>query len=76
MQPISAPANQHQAPKEAMQSLRPSENGAPQEQWSAEHYAANCRFVADLAMQPLLDLLAPKAGERILDLGCGDGELN
>lgn len=55
---------------------RPSEEGAPPEQWDAEHYAANMRFVADMAMQPLIDLLAPKEGERILDLGCGDGELH
>ncbi|GAQ81373.1 S-adenosyl-L-methionine-dependent methyltransferases [Klebsormidium nitens] len=54
---------------------RPSEEGAPPEQWDAEHYAANMRFVADMAMQPLIDLLAPKQGERILDLGCGDGPL-
>lgn len=43
--------------------------------WSAAHYAKNARFVADLAA-PLLDLLAPQPGERILDLGCGDGVLS
>lgn len=42
--------------------------------WQAERYAANARFVADLGM-PVAELLAPKAGERILDLGCGDGAL-
>jgi len=42
--------------------------------WSAVGYAANARFVADLGA-PVLDLLAPQAGERILDLGCGDGAL-
>jgi len=42
--------------------------------WSAEGYARNARFVADLG-QPVLELLAPKPGERILDLGCGDGAL-
>jgi len=42
--------------------------------WSASRYAANARFVADLGA-PVLDLLAPKAGESILDLGCGDGAL-
>lgn len=42
--------------------------------WSSEGYASNARFVSDLAM-PVVELLAPKAGEHILDLGCGDGVL-
>lgn len=42
--------------------------------WSASDYARNARFVADLAAS-LVDWLAPVAGERILDLGCGDGAL-
>jgi SAM-dependent methyltransferase len=42
--------------------------------WSAERYACAARFVSDLG-QPVLDLLAPERGERILDLGCGDGAL-
>ena len=45
-----------------------------QQRWSAADYARNARFVADLAA-PLVALLAPRAGERILDLGCGDGVL-
>ncbi len=42
--------------------------------WDPDRYARNARFVADLGL-PVLELLAPKAGERILDLGCGDGPL-
>jgi trans-aconitate methyltransferase len=42
--------------------------------WSADKYAANARFVADHAGAALA-LLAPAPGERILDLGCGDGAL-
>jgi trans-aconitate methyltransferase len=42
--------------------------------WNAETYAANARFVADLGA-PLLELLAPRPGEDVLDLGCGDGAL-
>jgi trans-aconitate methyltransferase len=42
--------------------------------WDPERYGRVARFVADLGM-PVLDLLAPKPGERILDLGCGDGAL-
>ncbi len=42
--------------------------------WDAEAYAANGRFVADLA-EDVLAMLKAKPGERILDLGCGDGAL-
>jgi trans-aconitate methyltransferase len=42
--------------------------------WDPETYARNARFVSDLG-SPVVDLLAPKPGERILDLGCGDGVL-
>jgi SAM-dependent methyltransferase len=42
--------------------------------WDPQRYAKNARFVSDLGL-PVVDLLAPKAGERILDLGCGDGVL-
>src|SRR2546430_16291408 len=42
--------------------------------WNPEQYAKNARFVSDLGM-PVVELLAPRAGERILDLGCGDGAL-
>lgn len=48
---------------------------APQSQtWDPERYARNARFVADLGA-PVVELLAPRSGERILDLGCGDGAL-
>ncbi|MSP43220.1 MAG: class I SAM-dependent methyltransferase [Alphaproteobacteria bacterium] len=45
------------------------------QQWEAESYARNARFVADLAA-PVVELLKPRPGERILDLGCGDGALS
>ncbi len=42
--------------------------------WDPVSYARHARFVSDLG-SPLVELLAPKLGERILDLGCGDGAL-
>jgi SAM-dependent methyltransferase len=42
--------------------------------WSATAYERNARFVPDLGA-PLIDLIDPREGERILDLGCGDGVL-
>jgi trans-aconitate methyltransferase len=42
--------------------------------WDPDRYARNARFVADLGA-PVVELLAPRAGERVLDLGCGDGAL-
>ncbi|MBV7257767.1 methyltransferase domain-containing protein [Pacificimonas sp. WHA3] len=42
--------------------------------WDAGAYAENAGFVPALG-NAALELLAPRAGERILDLGCGDGVL-
>ena len=42
--------------------------------WCADSYALNARFVADLAGE-VLAWLDPQRGERILDVGCGDGAL-
>lgn len=40
--------------------------------WNPDVYQRNARYVSDLAA-PVLELLAARPGERILDLGCGDG---
>ena len=42
--------------------------------WDSVAYAANGRFVAELA-SGVVDLLRSQPGERILDIGCGDGAL-
>jgi trans-aconitate methyltransferase len=42
--------------------------------WDAKGYALNARFVSDLAGD-VVSWLDPKPGERILDVGCGDGAL-
>ncbi len=52
----------------------PNETSPHGQHWDPERYERNARFVTDLG-QPVLELLAPGRGERILDLGCGDGPL-
>ncbi len=47
---------------------------AAKQTWSADRYDRNARFVSDLGAD-VLGWLAPVPGERILDLGCGDGAL-
>lgn len=43
--------------------------------WSADAYAENAAYVPALGAE-VLALLDPRPGERILDLGCGDGVLS
>jgi SAM-dependent methyltransferase len=47
---------------------------ARQQTWSAGTYDTHARFVSELA-GGVVEWLALKPGERILDLGCGDGVL-
>jgi len=42
--------------------------------WSPENYARNARFVSDLGSE-LIALLGNVSGQRVLDVGCGDGAL-
>lgn len=44
------------------------------QRWDPDGYRANAGFVAEHGL-PVLELLAPRPGERILDLGCGEGTL-
>jgi trans-aconitate methyltransferase len=45
-----------------------------EQHWDPDRYGRNARFVADLGVG-VVELLNPQPGERILDLGCGDGAL-
>ncbi len=44
------------------------------QKWNASHYAEHANFVPKLGSD-VMKLLAPQPGQRILDLGCGDGAL-
>lgn len=45
-----------------------------EQHWDPARYQRNAGFVPELG-RVMLEWLAPQAGERILDLGCGDGVL-
>ncbi len=47
----------------------------PRQDWSPETYLRNASFVPEMG-KGVVELLAPQAGERILDLGCGEGMLS
>ena len=47
---------------------------APPQHWQPDEYARHAGFVPAYG-SALVDLLDPQQGERVLDLGCGDGSL-
>lgn len=56
--------------------MTPAAPSIPEQQhWDPDRYRAQAGFVAELGL-PVVDWLAPQAGERILDLGCGEGALS
>ena len=57
-----------------MSGSRPSGPNASGPGWNPEGYARNAGFVPHLGA-PVLDLLGLAGGERVLDLGCGNGTL-
>jgi trans-aconitate methyltransferase len=57
-----------------MSAHQPTPQSKTGQTWNTEAYATNGRFVATLASD-VVALLNPQPGERILDLGCGDGAL-
>lgn len=46
-----------------------------EDHWRADGYAKHANFVPKLTQEVIQDL-APRAGEKILDVGCGDGVLS
>jgi trans-aconitate methyltransferase len=46
----------------------------PYQEWNPQRYRAAAGFVAEYG-RALVEILDPKPGEEILDLGCGDGRL-
>jgi trans-aconitate methyltransferase len=51
-----------------------NELGLSRQKWDPDLYGARASFVHRMAGD-LVELLAPRPGERILDLGCGPGDL-
>jgi 2-isopropylmalate synthase len=49
-------------------------NKMTQQKWDAAEYVKHASFVTALASD-VVELLSPQFSERILDVGCGDGEL-
>ncbi len=47
----------------------------PDPQWNPEQYEENAAYVVEMAGE-VLEWLDPQPGQRILDLGCGDGRLS
>lgn len=58
----------------AVEARRPGSVAGRAQHWDPDRYARNAGFVAALG-GPVLALLDPRPGERVLDLGCGDGAL-
>jgi SAM-dependent methyltransferase len=52
-----------------------AEAASPRQTWDPERYGRDARFVSEYGIA-VVEALAPTAGERILDLGCGDGTLS
>ena len=57
-----------------MSAGKASETAVLKQVWGAEKYEKNARFVSEMTAD-VLGWLAARPGERILDLGCGDGAL-
>lgn len=63
------------APASDLPPTTPKAQTQASQTWDPDRYARNAGFVAEHGL-PVLELLAPRPQERILDLGCGDGVLS
>ena len=61
-------------PARMARSRQPSDGRVGGQRWDPDRYRRNAAFVPAYG-EPALELLAPRQGERILDLGCGEGAL-
>lgn len=52
----------------------PATNSTPAQQWDVKHYDAQIGYVSRMG-QGLVEMLHPVLGERVIDLGCGTGDL-
>ena len=72
---IEAPHCTGRPPSVTLRAMDTSNQLEPASQaWDPKLYGARASFVHRLAAD-LVDLLAPRAGERVLDVGCGPGDL-
>ena len=59
-----------------IENMQVNEASKKEDGWSPTNYAKHASFVYSQAFtSPVLDLLDARPGEKILDLGCGSGEL-
>ncbi|BGP20996.1 hypothetical protein JCM10213_003239 [Rhodosporidiobolus nylandii] len=59
-----------------MPAAPPTPHAQKDDKWAGGAYNANASFVySSKFTSPVVDLLAPQPGERLLDLGCGSGDL-
>ena len=65
---IGVVATAHYVKREIMKKINETNN------WNPNTYNKHTAFVSQLAL-PVVDLLDPKEGEKILDVGCGEGTL-
>jgi trans-aconitate methyltransferase len=73
---VQSPVTAHniQMKEQTSQPTKPRASISTGQSWNSTAYATHGRFVANLATA-VVDLLNPRPGEHILDLGCGDGAL-